>query len=169
MEGIIMDLATPLICKYVDNSERELILHRIVSCILSPHEKQGVVHGDIKPSNMLLCRDRQLRLCDFAEARPIAEDPTVWEGDVKIKYASPTRTSYSLEEMPAPPTVDDDLDGLDISIWELYTGETAFTDVYFNDVIAELKKGRAVEAGLIPDKNLQKRTRTYLRIGGAKI
>jgi serine/threonine protein kinase len=29
---------------------------------------KGILHGDIKPANMLLCSGGQIRLCDFAEA-----------------------------------------------------------------------------------------------------
>ena len=31
------------------------------------HEK-GAIHGDIKPSNLLLCPDEEMRFCDFGDA-----------------------------------------------------------------------------------------------------
>jgi serine/threonine protein kinase len=51
----------------------------MISVVQELHGK-GILHGDIKPANMLLCPDGQIRLCDFAEARPRMKTSVIEKG-----------------------------------------------------------------------------------------
>lgn len=75
-------------------------------------------------------------ICDFAEARRLDRDPTDWEGDVTPHYMSPLRCQACdwPESRVHPPTVEDDLYVLGLSIWELYTGKVPWGGKYFDDV-----------------------------------
>jgi serine/threonine protein kinase len=55
------------------------ITQGMISVVQELHGK-GTLHGDIKPANMLLCSDGQMRLCDFAEARPRMKTSVIEKG-----------------------------------------------------------------------------------------
>lgn len=128
-----------------------------------------MVHGNIKMDNMLFCDDGELRLCDFAEAGPVNEDPERWTGDVTVNYISPSRSQYYPAELPSPPGTNDDLYAPGLSIWELYTGMAPFADVYHDDIIEELKQGRTVDVDLVEEKYAKDMICHYLRLGGAQV
>jgi serine/threonine protein kinase len=52
-----------------DLEERVRLVRELRALMASIHEK-GIVHGDVKPQNLLLCSDGRLRLCDFDESSP---------------------------------------------------------------------------------------------------
>lgn len=93
MTGYIMDLETPLEVELVGISERNLLTEQMISVVHALHNK-GIIHGDIKPANMLLCSDGKLRLCDFQEARKVDDDPNEYEGMTTENYMSPHRCRY---------------------------------------------------------------------------
>lgn len=150
MEGLVMNFEKSLSSHFGDlgSSKFKSIMHQMISCVEKLHNKYQIVHGDIKLDNMLFCDDGELRLCDFTEARPVNEDPESWIGDVTVNYISPTCSYYYPDELPSPPTTNDDLYALGLSVWELYTSMTPFADVYHDDIIEKLKQGRTVDAGL---------------------
>ncbi|KAK2765217.1 hypothetical protein FQN54_008916 [Arachnomyces sp. PD_36] len=172
MTGFILPLETPLpahCSTQLTPPDLPPLINKMISLIETLHKEHGLVHGDVKPSNMLLCSDGDLRLCDFAEARPIDEDPESWTGDVSVNYVSPNRSYYYPDELPAAPTVNDDLYALGLSIWEVCMGMVPFAGVYHDDIIEELKQGRTVDVDLIEGKDIRETVRYYLRLGGADI
>lgn len=83
--------------------------------------KKGIVHGDIKLDNMLLCSDGRVRLCDFAGAILISQPnppPSIYTD----AYISAYRSLHPRE----PFTIYDDLFALGVTIWELFTGKMPF-------------------------------------------
>jgi mitogen-activated protein kinase kinase len=62
------------------------IINQLCILVSRLHEK-SIIHGDIKPSNLLLCFDGELRFCDFGDA--VVDS----EGDIprsmSVRYSSP--------------------------------------------------------------------------------
>lgn len=175
VEGFTMSLERPLDVTALDPAQRLPVVHAMISCISALHSK-GVVHGDVKPANMLICSDGRLRLCDFAEARLLNKDrdtDTTWEGDVTPQYMSPHRCRACdwPESRVHPPDIEDDLYGLGLSIWELYTGKVPWGGKHWDDVVVAplLKAGQTVDVGEVGDEAIREVIRGYLRYGGAMI
>jgi serine/threonine protein kinase len=144
--GFTMKRETPIDVKAIDPNDRSDLMHGMRSSVLALLEK-GIIHGDIKPANMLLCSDGKIRLCDFAEARLLSEDPADWEGMTTTNYVSPYRcrkNSNWPDDRDSAPVVEDDLYALGLSIWELWTGEMPFDGLYADDIREMVRSGQTV-------------------------
>jgi hypothetical protein len=168
--GFIMDLETPLDPKTVGRDQYRPLMNQMISAVLALHKK-GIVHGDIKPANMLICSDGKLRLCDFNEARRLDNplDGKTWEGETTTNYLSPFRCRDWPDGSDPLPTIRDDLYALGLSIWELFTGMMPFDDVYMDDIMDTVKAGNTVDVDQVEDKEVREVIRKYLRCGGAKV
>ncbi|WEW54922.1 hypothetical protein PRK78_000349 [Emydomyces testavorans] len=168
VDGVIMDLGTPFDPKTVEASQRKTLMNQMISLVRKLHSK-GIIHGDIKPDNFLLCKDGQLRLCDFSESLRIGEDPCEWGGLTTTNYISPTRTRRWPDHGEPPPTIEDDLYGVGVSIWELYTRKRPFDGWYIDDIMWALQRGETVDVSEVKDENVRAVICEYLRYGGAKV
>jgi hypothetical protein len=168
VEGFTMIRETPLNVMAIDPVWRLTLMHGMISCVLALHAR-GIVHGDIKPANMLFCSDSKVRLCDFAEARPLNENPADWEGTVTVNYTSPHRCQTWPDSRDLPPVVEDDLYALGLSIWELHTGTVPFDGVYEDDIRTALKAGQTVNVSEVTDEAVRAVISGYLRYGGARV
>ena len=109
--------------------ERVLALIEPVAAALSHAHQSGIVHADLKPSNIFLTDDEQVKVIDFGIARAI-EDPggdgerTVFDasvlGALTPRYASPEQCAG------APADQRDDVYALACVIYELLTGKHPF-------------------------------------------
>ncbi len=168
--GFMMDLGTP-ICN-VPVEERGGVMQQMISVMERLHAK-GIVHGDVKLENMLLTSEGMVRFCDFGEGRYVDEDERVWEGNTMWDFESPNRLrrAEAVGREPAPPVVEDDLYGLGLSIWQLYTGgvphgETAWDDLGLKE---RQRRGETVDVSVVEDLEAREIIRGLLRGGGAWI
>ncbi|KAK4100423.1 kinase-like protein [Parathielavia hyrcaniae] len=171
--GFTIDLASPLSAPgTVQPSQRSSIMHQMIRIVERLHTKH-IIHGDVKLENMLLDNQSLVRLCDFGEARFIDEDECIWRGSSAMHFESPNRLRRAQQSgrEPPPPTVEDDLYGLGLSIWQLYTGETPHGDVAGDDV--ELRerqqKRETVDVTAVQDSEARGIITSLLRMGGARI
>jgi serine/threonine protein kinase len=110
--------------------EAFLLLEQIGSALALAH-KSGVVHADLKPGNVFLCRDGRAKVFDFGlaqsgggTARPGDDDSTVHYLD-RVGALTPGFASLAMLRGEAPnPT--DDIYGLGLLAYLLLTGHHPF-------------------------------------------
>jgi serine/threonine protein kinase len=147
IEGFLMPYETSIVPPSPDISyvprvsskfsriDRLEIIDQLCGLVSRLHEN-GVLHGDIKPSNLLLCSDGKLRLCDFAEAAVKGANHTPRASSTQ--YTSPSRCrSITI----SPLSINDDLYATGISIWEIYTVCIPFDGIE-EDLIEDLHPWR---------------------------
>ncbi|KAJ7700908.1 hypothetical protein B0H16DRAFT_1348515, partial [Mycena metata] len=106
-----------------------------------------IVHGDLKPQNLLICSDGRVRLCDFDNAS-IEGDGFV-ASEATFPYCSTVR-ARNVDD-PLPMTRAEDLHAMGLSIWHIYTGRIPLTDGFDLD---ERDIGNRTLAGFLPDMAL---------------
>lgn len=171
LDGYFMDFATPVEHTSTTPVQRKQMIREMIHAVDKIHEK-GIIHGDIKLDNMLLDKQGHLRLCDFEEGLFEYEDEETWNGNVTWHYVSPYRR-HREEQLghDAPPRKEDDIYGLGLSIWALYTGRIPFEEIAQDDLgLREvLLRGDTVDIGLIDGDEIRETVRKFLRQGGAHI
>lgn len=80
----------------------------------------GIIHGDIKPENILLRPDGRIKVLDFGLARRMAEESPGMGFAGTLRYASPEQ----LEKQPVSPATD--IFSLGLVLFELITGKHPF-------------------------------------------
>ncbi|KAL2126639.1 hypothetical protein VTI74DRAFT_484 [Chaetomium olivicolor] len=153
--GFMMDLATPISTPgTVPASQRRSIMHQMIRIVERLHTKH-IIHGDVKLENMPLDNHGPVRLCDFGEGRYIDEDERIWHGASTMHFESPNRLQRARQSRrdPPPPTVEDDMYGLGLSIWQLYTEEIPHGDVAGDDLKLKerQRKGETVDVATVQD------------------
>ena len=105
----------------LDFDETVSISLSILSALEQVHDK-GVIHQDIKPSNMIFDTDGQIKLADFGIARhPGFREPDIDDQAVgTVYYMSPEQASGKLVDFRS------DIYSLGVLMYELITGKLPF-------------------------------------------
>ncbi|GAC1455993.1 MAG: hypothetical protein NVSMB8_02060 [Candidatus Limnocylindrales bacterium] len=88
---------------------------------LSFAHSRGIVHADMKPSNVMLDKDDHAKICDFGIARTPQEDADSPQLFATALYVAPER----VEGRPA--SVASDIYGLGLVLYEMLVGKPPFT------------------------------------------
>ncbi len=107
--------------KRIHPRELVAISHQIADALAAAHAG-GIVHGDIKPENILLRRDRYIKLLDFGLARKVTAE-TIASGFPALgtlRYMSPEQARGE------PVTPASDVFSFGLVLYELATGRHAF-------------------------------------------
>ncbi len=109
--------------------ERAVEIIYICAKALDYAHRRGVIHRDIKASNVMLTRDGRIKIGDFGIAKLDAVEITEILGTVgSPRYMSPEQ----LTDRPA--TAQSDLYALGVLMYELLTGRTPFEGRTFADL-----------------------------------
>jgi alkyl hydroperoxide reductase subunit AhpC/predicted Ser/Thr protein kinase len=109
------------------------IAHQIASGMSTAHTA-GIIHGDLKPENVMVTRDGIVKILDFGLARrlrrnqPIRTDETVDMGIAETGGGLFGTPRYLAPEQARgePATLASDVFALGVILYELATGRTAF-------------------------------------------
>ncbi len=98
------------------------VLEQTLAALQHAH-RQGIVHRDVKPENLMVTRDGVVKVADFGLARALADAQITEAGTVTgtVQYLAPEQ----LQGEPADPRTD--LYALGIVAFELLTGRLPFT------------------------------------------
>jgi hypothetical protein len=133
IDGYIMPLARAVPSDLDVSTKREYTF-QILSLVERLH-RQGIIHGDLKLTNFLLCDDGQVRLCDFEESQIVGEEPC--PHCQTYGYRPPWRVRADWDDVPVPLSFDDDYYALGLAIWELWKGERVFQDLSTSEAESE--------------------------------
>lgn len=166
-DGIIMELGLPVnFAKITTPEEKDEVRKELISLVTRLHSEKHIAHGDIKPLNFLRASDGHIRLCDWDNSLRLDNEAeeVEWDGGCTQRYTSPNRGFPDWK----PPSVEDDMYCLAITIWELYTGQGALRDV-FDDLEKLIPQGHTVDVYAIKDKEVREWVKAILIAGGARI
>ncbi|MHC4341066.1 MAG: protein kinase domain-containing protein [Planctomycetota bacterium] len=112
------------------DSRARQVAAEVADALAAIHAK-GLVHGDVKPENVILEEGRTVRLLDFGAVRPCPPSGDATDDTFvgSLLYAAPEQLA------PGPDPIDDraDLYGLGLVLYELVTGRHPFGRARFPD------------------------------------
>lgn len=108
--GICMPIETPIDPENIGTKEERIhIIYQLRDLVTELHKKR-IIHGDIKPQNLLLCSDKRVRFCDFDNAS--IEGDGFATTDVSFPYC----TTYRARNDEKPMTLAEDIYAMGISV-----------------------------------------------------
>ena len=152
IRGVIADDEPALVMEFVEGSsladqltegrtfaqaEALAIAAAAADGLAAAHE-QGIVHRDVKPSNILVSEDGVVRVFDFGVAVGLDDETALTvEGGVigTLRYLAPER----LAGEPATPATD--VWGLGAVLFELLTGKAAFPALTLTERMEDASRG----------------------------
>ncbi len=126
---MVMEYVAGLSVREIVNTEGLLapaqaadVLDQTLAALQHAH-RQGIVHRDVKPENLMVTRDGIVKVADFGLARAFADAQITEAGHVTgtVQYLAPEQ----LQGEPADPRTD--LYALGVVAFELLTGRLPFT------------------------------------------
>lgn len=119
-----------------------LPMFKTILAALDYAHQAGVIHRDVKPSNILIDRDGQPHLCDFGIAKQVGQ-----RGITAAGMTLGTPQYMSPEQVQAPQSLDHrtDLYSAGIVLYEMLTGKVPFGDSPTESDLAILQQQVASE------------------------
>ncbi|KAJ7130631.1 kinase-like domain-containing protein [Mycena epipterygia] len=127
--------------------ERIRLIYQLRDLLANLHKKK-IVHGDVKPHNLLMCSDGCPRFCDFDNAS--IEGDGFTSNSKTYPYCSQRRA----QDDTGPMTRAEDMHAMGLTMWEIYTGRTPLS--YPGETFEEMQEflPDRCQAGFLPDMEL---------------
>ncbi len=104
----------------------------IAAAVCATHER-GILHGDLTPSNIMICHSGRTVLCDFGMARHAEVSEDVPRGGT-VGFLAPEQISGEF----GPMTVQSDVYGLGALLYALVSGRPPFTGHHEADILSQM-------------------------------
>ncbi|KAJ7058090.1 kinase-like domain-containing protein, partial [Mycena amicta] len=155
LQGFIMPCETTLDLALPKATKRYWI-EQLQSLVRSMHNK-GIIHGDLKPDNILVRGDGQLVLCDWAAAQLKAEAKQPLEGTTVYQ------SGWSSRECDLPLCEADDLYALGVTIWHIWLDRPPFDEDKFDSLEREIADGLKPDLDAVDDTTVRSLIEMYLK------
>jgi CRP-like cAMP-binding protein len=121
------------------------VVGSVAAALLYVHER-GVVHGDVKPANVMVSRDGTVRLTDFGIAATVDEIAASGQRPEAVHVSGTPR--YMAPEMfiGSPRSASTDLYALGCVLWEVLAGVPAFRTDAIGPLVLAKRNFRAEDA-----------------------
>ncbi|EFR01609.1 hypothetical protein MGYG_04612 [Nannizzia gypsea CBS 118893] len=133
---------------------------------LSNHADAKIKVSSMEMSSLPTSFYAQMDGCEYVTLTLMKDE---WDGMTTTNYVSPKRARSWPDLTDPPPAIEDDLYGVGVTIWELYTKKMPFEDWYIDDIMWHLNSGKTVDVSEVEDLEVQDIICEYPRNGGAKI
>ncbi|MBN2551734.1 MAG: serine/threonine protein kinase [Spirochaetales bacterium] len=126
--------------RYLSNEAAALIFYEVCRGLQHAHEK-GVIHRDMKPGNILISNQGEVKLVDFGIATSLQDSE---EGLTRDGMTLGTPSYIPPEQIDNAKSVDRraDIYSLGVVLYEMLTGKTPFPGSFTAETIALIHKGR---------------------------
>ncbi|KAJ7058100.1 kinase-like domain-containing protein [Mycena amicta] len=154
LQGFIMPCETTLDLALPKATKRYWI-EQLQSLVRRVHDK-GIIHGDLKPDNILVRGDGQLVLCDWAAAQLKAEAKQPHEGTTAYQ------SGWRSRECDLPLCEADDLYALGVTIWQIWLDRPPFDEDKFEYLEREIADGLKPDLDAVDDTTVRSLIEMYL-------
>lgn len=100
------------------------LFRKLASALAHAHQR-GIVHGDLKPANILLRNDGEPALIDFNLSHSLPEGHVFWKGGT-LAYMAPEHLSGLVNRKPVPSGTASDVYSLGVILFEVVEGRLPF-------------------------------------------
>ncbi|MBL8817691.1 MAG: protein kinase [Planctomyces sp.] len=100
------------------------MFRRIASALAHAHQR-GIVHGDLKPANILIRNDGEPALIDFNLSRDTSNGPRHWLGGT-LPYMAPEQLACMMTRSAGSSRAESDVFALGVIIYELIEGRLPY-------------------------------------------
>lgn len=119
----------------ISPQETAEILDQIAEGLEVAH-RQGMVHRDIKPGNILISKDNQIKVSDFGLTKDLEHRAEI----THVGYTVGTITYIAPEQAAGYPEVRSDIYALGVMVYEMLVGRTPFVGIPTQMLIAHLNQ-----------------------------
>ncbi|KAJ3766105.1 kinase-like domain-containing protein [Lentinula raphanica] len=141
------------------HKNRKEIIQKLAALIENLHSK-GILHGDVKPSNLVLDDSGNLRFIDFAESVLESEPRPPKNRAMTTRYSSPSAINARDFLTRA-----DDMYTAGMTMLHIYTGRLPFEDVDELVVGERIKQGLRPDLSVVDDEEIKLLIAKYLQAG----
>jgi hypothetical protein len=136
--------------RFLSNDAAMLILYEVAKALKYAHDK-GVIHRDIKPGNILISNQGEVKLVDFGIATSLEETD---EGLTRDGMVLGTPCYIPPEQIADAKNVDRraDIYSLGVVLYEMLTGKTPFPGSFTAETLSLIHRGRYLPPGRLNPK-----------------